>query len=213
MSRRTTMTRQQVTSDGVNKYLSLMEEIKQRTRLVKAIGETSSSLFPMHIRVEMLYLQFRKILELIAMGSLVANADALSQIQPNLHKYWRAKDLLRDIKNINQSFYPEPIIQKESNDPNIRMEWPDRSDDYLTEARFLTLYDNCADVLHARNPYGSKLDYKRLEKMGPKWYLQIINLLNAPIIHLVDEDNIWLIQMGTDIKPPTYTYFSKLKAG
>lgn len=190
-----------------------MEEIKQRTRLVKAIGETSSSLLPMHIRVEILYLQFRKILELIAMGSLVANADALSQIQPNLHKYWRAKDLLRDIKNINQSFYPEPIIQKESHDPNIRMEWLDRSDDYLTEARFLTLYDNCADVLHARNPYGSKLDYKRLEKMGPKWYLQIINLLNAHIIHLVDEDNIWLIQMGTDIKPPTYTYFSKLKAG
>jgi len=186
----------------------MMAEIKTRHRLVKVVGEGHVLAFPQAARVEFVYVQFRKILELIAMGSLLANSKALAQVQSKIQRYWNAKDLLKDIQAINPDFYPRPIVQKPSQRPGVKMDWLDRSDDYLTKDRFVTLYDKFGGILHARNPFAREQDYSRLEKTAPNWYLWIQNLLNAHTIRLVGDPNIWLMQMGSDSKPPTYTLFA-----
>jgi hypothetical protein len=95
----------------------MMEEIKERSRLAKEVGEGRVLAFPQLARVEFVYLQFRKIIELIAMGSLLANAKTSAQVQSKVQSYWHAKDLLKDIHGINPDFYPKPIIQKPSQQP------------------------------------------------------------------------------------------------
>ena len=185
-----------------------MAEVKARSRLAKEVGEGRIPVFPLPARVEFVYLQFRKIVELIAMGSLLANSKAFSQMQANIQRYWNAKELLKDIHDINPDFYPRPIIQKPSQRQGVKMEWLDRPDDYLTKDRFITLYDKCGSILHARNPFAPEQDYAKLEAASPNWYLWIVNLLNAHTIRLVGGVNLYLIQMGSDSKSPTYTVFA-----
>jgi len=68
----------------------------------------------------------------------------------------------------------------------------DRPDDYLTKERFVTLYDKCGSILHTKNPFASEQDYAKLEEEGPKWYLRIVNLLNAHTIRLVGDVHLYL---------------------
>ena len=195
-------------SEDAKKYCSLMAQVKARSRLLKEVGESRVALFPLAARVEFVYLQFRKIIELIAMSSLVANAQTLSQFQSKLQKYWNAKELLKDMHTINPDFYPRPIIQQPSGVPGIRMRWLARSDDYLTKDRLMTLYDKCGSILHARNPFATEQDFSKLETAGPDWYLRIVNLLNSHTIRLVGDDHLYLIQMGANDALPTYHDFA-----
>ena len=63
-------------SVDAQRYCSMMAEIKARSRLVKEVGESRVVVFPQPARVEVVYLQLRKIIELIAMCSLLANSKA-----------------------------------------------------------------------------------------------------------------------------------------
>jgi len=186
----------------------MMLEIKARSRLIKEVGEGRVPVFPQPARVEFVYLQLRKIIELIAMGSLLANAKTFAQVQSNIQKYWNAKDLLRDIHAVNPDFYPNPIIQEPSEEPGIKKELLERPDDYLTKERFITLYDKCGSILHVKNPFASEQNYAKLEEEGPKWYLRIVNLLNVHTIRLVGDVHLYLFQMGSDTKPPTCDIFA-----
>jgi hypothetical protein len=194
-------------SAEAQKYCVMMAEIKTRWRLVKIVGEGRVSGFPPAVRVEFVYLQFRKILELIAMGSLLANSRVLGQVQSKIQRYWNAKNLLKDIQAINPDFYPKPIVQKPSQRPGINVDWLDRSGGYLTKDRFVTLYDKCGSILHAHNPFARQQDYLVLEKEAPNWHLWIRNLLNVHTIRLIGDATVWLMQMGSDPEPPTYHSF------
>jgi len=194
-------------SADAQRYCSIMTEIKARSRVIRAVCEGGIVRLPQPARVEFVYLQFRKIIELIATGSLLANAKTFSQVRPNLQIYWNAKDLLKDIHAINPDFYPKPIVQKPSNRPGVMMEWSDRPDDYLAKDRFMTLYDKCGSILHAKNPFAAEQDHAKLEEAGPRWYLWIVNLLIAHTIRLVDDVNLYLIQMGSDTASPSYTFW------
>ena len=124
---------------------------------------------------------------------------------------WNAKDLLKDIQGINPDFYPKPVIQRPSERPGVKMDWLERSDDYLTKDRFITLYDKCGGILHARNPFAPEQDYPMLEQAAPNWHLLILNLLNAHTIRLVGQTDIWLMQMASDSESPTYTLFGRTR--
>ena len=145
-------------SEDAQRYCSMMAEIKARQRLIKQVGEGRVPWFPQPARVEFVYLQLRKVIELIAMGSLLANADAFSKVQSNIQSYWHAKNLLDDIEAINPEFYPKPIIQKPSQRTGVKMDWHERKDDFLTKDRFVTLYDKCGSIMHARNPFAAEAD-------------------------------------------------------
>jgi hypothetical protein len=49
--------------------------------------------------IESVYLQFRKILELIALGSLVANKNEFSKVYNDFAKCWNAQYLLKDLSS------------------------------------------------------------------------------------------------------------------
>jgi hypothetical protein len=195
-------------NSDVSKYLSMLIEIKGRTQLISDVSEGRLTIYPQPAKVEFIYLQFRKMIELIAMGSLLANASEYNKAYSNIKKLWKAKDILKNMESINPEFYPRPIIQKPSNKAGITMDWEDRKDDYLNKDRFATLYDKCNGILHSSNPFTSERDYDALEKESPKWYWWIINLLNAHTIKLVGDVNLYLFQMGSNLEEPSYNVFA-----
>ena len=114
--------------------------------------------------IESAYLQFRKILELIALGSLVANKDEFSKVYNDFAKYWNARHLLKDLERLNPNFYPRPVVEVPSKRAGTKMDLQDKKDGFLTKDEFLKLYEKCGAIMHAGNPYGSQIDYGYYER-------------------------------------------------
>ena len=180
------------------KYCGLMEEIKRRTGVISAFGSGDAKALYKATTIEAIYLQFRKILELIALGSLVANKNEFSKVYADFAKCWNAQYLLRDIERVNPNFYPRPILEAKANQPGVKAEWQEKKHGFLTKAEFLKLYEKCGAIMHAGNPYGSQVDYGYYEGNIQKWLNEITGLLNSHTIRLVNDPNLYLIHMKED---------------
>jgi hypothetical protein len=179
----------------IQKYSELMKEIKLRMKVIDffAIGKGHALYQP--TTVESICLQLRKILELIAMGSLVANKEEYSKVYTDFAKHWNAKYLMNALEKVNPNFYPEPIIEEATQEMDIKSALKKREEDYLTKEEFIKVYEKCGAIMHSGNPFGSRVDYNWYEKNYSTWYMRIINLPNSHKITLVNDPNIYLIHM------------------
>ena len=107
-------------SSDMQKYCDLMEEIKRRMNVIDLFLSGKGHAVYEPTTLESVGLQVRKILELIAFGSLVANKAVYSAIYLNFAKHWHAGRLLRDLAKVNSSFYPKPIVEIPSKQPGVK---------------------------------------------------------------------------------------------
>lgn len=197
--------------ENPEKYLSVLAEIKRRTKVVDDIISAGSRLRYRATSIETACLQIRKILELVAFGSLIANVRIYSAQHRRFAEHWNPKIMLKDMARVNPKFYPSPIIQKPSAIPGVGMDWIDRDQDYLTKEDFLSAYDKCGGILHAANPYGAATDFGAYETNLTQWRNRIVNLLNAHTMTLVEDDHLYLFQMGAGDHKPTYHVFGPVR--
>lgn len=185
-----------------------MEEIKRRTHVVTAYLQGEWSAIYLASTIESACLQIRKILELIALGSLVANRAIYSQQHEKFHEYWNAERILRDLEGINPDFYPKPLEPEDGVAPDgVTRSWVHLKSGFLTKKEFVKVYKKCGGVMHADNPLGSKrsLDYYQSEI--PKWIEKIMNLLNRHIMILKGDDNRYVVHMQeSDGRVKAYTF-------
>lgn len=178
----------------LDKYCEVMEEVKRRVEVVYSfLSGTQHALYEA-TTVECIGLQIRKILELIAMGSLVANVESLAIARNSLNKRWHADRILKEIERANPDFYPRPIIEFPGVGP-IKSRWEDRTGDVLTREEFNEVYGRCGSILHAENPLGTSIDYGKFREEAPNWMSRIVNLLNSHTIRLAGNPNLYLIHM------------------
>ena len=198
-----------------SKYADQMEDVKCRTEVVNAVINGQLDALYKATTVELVYLQFRKTLELIAMASLVANRAAMEELYSprKLGRYWNADDLLKDIGRINPDFYPHPVIEVPSQDPQVKSDLQDRVGDFLSKDDFRHLYNKvCGTLMHAANPFGKAIDYDGLIAEIPAWHTKIINLLNCHKIKLVDDESMYLIHMKEERDNRVHVYtFERLE--
>lgn len=183
---------------AIQQYALVMREIKRRTEVVDFFLSGRGHALYLPATVESLCLQFRKILELIAMASLVANKDEYAKVNRDFQRHWNAELLLRDLERINPKFYPNPIKEKPSKIPEIKAEHEDLKEGFLTKVEFVKVYKKCGAMLHADNPLGRKSNYKYYEMAFPKWHTKIVTLLNCHTVRLVGHGGFWLIHMKED---------------
>jgi len=197
------------------KYCSLLMEVKRRTEVAYAFISQQTHAIYLPTTIESACLQVRKILELIAFGSLVVNNEEFFRQYGKPDKLWRAKEVLEKVGKVNPEFYPEPIIQTPSDQPGVKMEWTDRGDDYLNKEKFVEVYDKCSDILHTNNPFRSRVevDYDYYKSSLPKWMNEIVNLLNAHLVKIVGNTDIYLFQMGDEDSKPNCHPFKLFSGG
>jgi len=197
--------------DG-KKYCDLMEEVKLRMNVVNFFLTGQGHALYLPSTLESACLQIRKILELIAFGSLVANKEAYTAVFTKASKAWNANDILVELEKVNPDFYPVPIIELPSGIPGVRMRHEKRVGDYLDETEFKEVYGRCGAIAHAANPYSKGIDYGYYARMLPVWRTRIMNLLNTHNIQLLGNPGIYLVHMtehGDDrvkfyiFQPPT----------
>jgi len=196
-----------MTPEAPDKYINVLREIKRRMLVIQSFmnGETHAVFEATNI--ETVCLQFRKVLELIAFSSLIANVKEYSQQYDKFTEHWNARFMLRDLERVNPGFYPHPIIQQPASEPGIKMQWLDRPNDYLTKDGFIALYEKCGGLMHAENPYATPKNYDQYKQNFVLWFKQIINLLNAHTMQLSGDSNLYLFQMGAKDSTPTHHAF------
>jgi hypothetical protein len=182
----------------IHLYAEQMLEIKRRTEVIQYFLAEGGHALYQPTTTESVCLQFRKILELIAFSSLVANKDKYSAAHKDFKSHWNAERLLNDLSRINPDFYPKPIEEKRSTTPGIVNDLLAITDDYMTQDDFVQIYKKCGGILHAANPYGTKTSNHYYEKSIPVWLNKLIRLLNCHKVHLVEETGFWLIHMQED---------------
>ena len=185
--------------NDIDKYIWCMTEIKLRIEVIINLLNNSKSTGQFPTDIESIALQFRKILELIVLGSICVNRKVYSEKRENFHKDWNGKRILEDLKKVNPNFYPFPskqIINKKTGQV-IKTEKIEKC--YLTEDQYTELYDKCSNLLHSFNPYGNYPDLEALKKEFSTWKDKIVNLLNHHQIQLVDSDKqLWVIMNSKD---------------
>lgn len=182
-------------SKNIQLYCALMEEIKLRfDAILDILTRKHTTLYPV-TNIEFICLQIRKILELIAMGSLVANKKEFEKQNIKFESFWNARKMLEDIEKLNPDFYPQPMDELPSTSPRIKRELKNIKDNYLTKKEFVKLYKKCGKLMHRDNPFGSKADLNFYEKSINEWLSKINNLLKVHAIKLLGDDTLYLIHM------------------
>jgi len=183
-----------VIRDQIDQYCALLEKVKTRITFVEDILEKHQD-WPEAIRDEVIHLEFRKILEGIAFSSLVSNREAFSKVYRNFSKYWNAADLLKDLGKVNPEFYPQPFVKTAPQVEGANFHLEKRTKDILTKDDFVSLYGQCGDVLHERNPYAKPLIRRFSSIHYERWLDRIFNLLEGHVIRLVNDPNAYFVQL------------------
>ncbi len=90
-------------------YCDCMAEVRNRIGVVQAVLAKRTTTSVEAYDIELVFLQLRKTLELIAFGSLSANKAAYSAAHKNFSDHWRAKTMLDELGKVNPDFYSMPL--------------------------------------------------------------------------------------------------------
>lgn len=201
------------TKTDIQKYCDCMEEIKLRSNLIFSIVNGKITLGKEIFDYELICIQLRKILELIALSSLVSNKRVYSETYEDFHSHWNAKKILNALEKINPNFYPVPAQidpKGKIGSNNAYHMKKDSKKSALTKNEFVRLYNICGSILHTKNPYAQKKNID-IEIPIDSWMKKIAHLLNQHYIQLVD-GSFWLIHMidPQDKKAHAYTLTPKV---
>jgi hypothetical protein len=133
------------------KYSNIITEIRDRVLSADVFSNEKNRIF-----IECTSLQVRKILELIAYLSILANGDKLKSDE---RQDYHAKRIVESLNKKTTIFYPFPsrIIPPENSDGQPTL-IPLGYENSLTQGEFTEVYQFCGKVLHAQHPLKSDLD-------------------------------------------------------
>ena len=177
----------------LERYCACMNQVKWRLSLIDAVLSSGLSEIE-EFNVEVVALQLRKVMELIALSSLVANKSSYLKVYGNIQKQWNARTIVRDIERVNPGFFPRPIrFSHQDKETNVK-HFSDLVSGFLTKEDLVFLYDRCGAVMHAVNPFtsGHIVDIKRPVK---EWVSRIRNLLATHRMSLVNSERMWVVVM------------------
>ena len=177
-----------------SKYADCMEEIKKRTEVVSGFLTRKCHAMYVQTTAESMALQIRKILELIALASLVANRSEYAKLRESFHTDWNATGIFKTLEKANPGFYPTPNRQVVDEKTGQVVSLEDVKSGFLTKDDYLTLFDRCSDILHAENPFSATQDTNAFLSAVPMWMEKIRCLLNHHTIQLADDEKqLWVM--------------------
>ena len=186
-------------------YREIMREIKYRTEFIGALNRNPQLAIYNWTWIESICLQIRMILENIALACLVANGDQLDKLPKRIEKEYHAEAIFSRLAKVNPNCYPQPVVLAPSPTPaslsnvpadRYRGQLVDRpGNDWLTRDEFKTIYGRIGQVLHARNPLGTKVEYDYYRKAALTWHGRIMHLLSHHKVTVPDDKMMYIVLM------------------
>lgn len=195
-------------------YLKNMSLIKMRMRALSDVIRLKRTTTYEITNIEFCILQVRKILELIALSSLVSDADLYREKMDKIEKKWNARLIIRDIERIHPDFFPHPITIESHRDEGEPDEFLELNEPYLTKDKLIEIYQLCGKYLHQASPFADEMQvnrsYWKVKSELVEWSRLITRLLSTHVIHLYNEDYMWYVVMNEEDKPPFGNIFVKV---
>jgi len=196
----------------LNLYYSCMREIKARIEIINYfLGRDFPQEKP--IRIEVMALQLRKILEFIIISNLISDREVYEKTWGSFKDNWQPTRLVKKIKKLNPQFYPTPIIRAVNHEEQCVI-LHDSKENFLSLDDFKEAYSFSSEILHADNPF--KLDDADLIP-SQAFYLdkihnyckKIVNLLSEHIVTLINGDIIDCIMNDQESDSIVVNYLSQ----
>ena len=182
-------------SEAAQLYSSNMSIIRDRINLVRSVLNNQVLLGSEAFETELVYLQFRKVLESIAFSSLAANKEQYASLHANFSKHWKAEQILKELTALNPDFYPMPLEAPISMPGFHHFDLVTHG--FLTREDFATLYDVSSQVLHTRNPYSETAPVIQAKYSGIEWTARIQRLLSIHSVRLLNGE-VFLVQIPAE---------------
>ena len=174
-------------------YCDALNDVRVRLDVVRAICRAEITVGSEQFDSEVIALNFRKILEHIAFGSLTANRAVYEAARPDIQTIWRAKDVLSNLEKIHKDFYPRalqpPSFATENGVRHVHFE--DLPTGFLTRSEFVDLYTSCNGYLHSQNPFSSASN-SGFGHTPLEWADKITMLLRFHLFRLHGLPKLWL---------------------
>jgi len=172
-----------------------MDEIKCRTKMIGFMLEGNWPWAGPQLVAECVYLQLRKILELVAIAS-AANGSNYEQYIDQFSKGVNTRRIFGDIERDNPQFYPIPIRRRpdRENARDARF-FEEIESGFLTKGEWHELFDVCNKLIHAAPPGMSDTNYDDLLASVRNWVEKIALLLRRHKVQLVESDQWLLVEM------------------
>lgn len=198
--------------DDFDLYCNLMDEVKKRTTVIQGFLDGKINAIYPATTIESAALQLRKIMELIALGSLVVNKEEYANNYEKFAHHYHAEKILRDIEKINPGFYPKPIKEVPSKRAGVKMDITNVGNGFLTRNDFVSTYNALGEILHAKNPFALQTDYARFEDLIKEAIGKTIVLLKTHEVQLLN-GNLLLVHMeeARDKRVHAYVFESEEK--
>jgi hypothetical protein len=182
--------------DDTATYIDCMKKVRDRVNIVQTIHAGGINTGIDFLNAELVCVQFRKALELIAFASLTANREKYAQAYADFERDGRAKRILEKIEKLNPDFYPVPFGEPipDSSHPNKFTFPPPADNDALTRREFELLFDTTSEILHMRSPFSTKPPTDIVYPVE-RWVLKIQKLLAVHMVHLVDSPMRWVVRI------------------
>ena len=187
-----------VKSKYLDEYAQRMQHIVTRTDAITQIRRTVTDL-PFIVVTEIVYLQLRHILELIATALFTVNKDVIISRSNSQFREWHALELLEEIEHSNPDFYPKPTRDGRRGADGV-IPIVEKKGDYLSREKFTTLYRACGEVLHTPNPFSKKRTVKletrddclRMIRSADRWQSRIVRLLTHHQFKVLGDETLYI---------------------
>jgi len=173
-----------------------MTEVRQRLGVVQSVLAGKITTGHPTFNAELMFVQLRKTLELIAFGSLSANKVKYSETHENFAKHWKAKAMLDALEKVNPDFYPVPLDPPQQKDDGTKY-FPRPADGFMTRDEFASLYDSCGKVLHTRNPFSTEDPTIKIGYTVEQWVARVQRLLDWHVVQLLGGDR-WIVNIPSE---------------
>lgn len=197
---------------AIEKYLEQLAEIKERGKVFQAFSSGATNAIYEEATVEVVTLQLRRILEILAFGFVLAIGEKAIPAYASFVKYKNVEEFFTQLKKINENFYPQPVDDERGEDGQMQWNYP-AANEYLTSNDFITLFEHCDLVIEPRRVGALPMSLEQCKAANIRWHKKIVRLLNAHLIDLNEHDIAYLFQMcATDVYP-TCDHFRVVSEG
>lgn len=187
------------------KYTQIVAELRERILSADLLSDDRSYVF-----IESTSLQIRKILELIAYLSILANGDKLNSKE---RSEYRANKIVENLAEKTTLFYPFPshIVPPEQlgSEPTLV---PIGYTNALSQSEFLDMYKLCGEILHAQHPLRCNVDIENETTKNKQTLLKLKQLLSCHTVGIKKEvDKYTFLYVEIDFSNSERTRASTIK--
>lgn len=180
--------------EDARRYANGVSEIRQRLGIAReTVARVRERQTEDVVSIETIFLQMRKVCELIAFGSLIANRALYAEHHASFAEDWRLKRIVDKLRKVNPEFFPVPVAAPVMTAED-RFELGASVALSITEDELVTLYDTCGRILHTRNPFSTDAVTHQIGYTVDEWLARLEGLMRWHYITQVSGAR-WLVEM------------------